>query len=233
MFEAGVISAATAGAMQEIGATNWGIGYKVAASAAVGGLSSVARGGNFQSGFLAAGFSSFAGAEIPSAGPVGNVVIGAAIGGTASVIGGGKFENGAVTGAFAYVIGQINNGAPNQNPSGGSASAPGVQVACLEDACIGEAAAVITVGEAVASTAAGVAIGASITSAWDWLKTTISAIIAGPYDQPVIVGDLKGNNIPLAPGDTLQGSPDGSFVQVKGPDNGSSTTRSRTWRDPT
>jgi hypothetical protein len=64
---------------------------------------SAAEGGNFGSGFLAAGFGSL----VPSGGPFsyGNLIESAALGGAGSVLGGGKFANGAVTGAFSYAAG--------------------------------------------------------------------------------------------------------------------------------
>jgi RHS repeat-associated protein len=83
----------------------------------VGGVFSVAQGANFGSGFLAAGFGTFA----PT--PTGNenwdqIVGGAAesaiLGGAASVLGGGKFANGAETGAFGYLF----NGAMHTTPEG-------------------------------------------------------------------------------------------------------------------
>lgn len=78
------------------------------AKGAVGGLFSVANGGNFGSGFLAAGFSSFAASQI---GGLTNVyagtVVSAVAGGVGSILGGGKFENGAITGAFAYAAGSL------------------------------------------------------------------------------------------------------------------------------
>ena len=81
----------------------------VVAAGMTGGVTSVAQGGNFQSGFLAAGFSAIASPYIDSVAND-NIIVGAtasaAIGGTASVLGGGKFANGAVTGAFSYAVGR-------------------------------------------------------------------------------------------------------------------------------
>ncbi|MDZ4380604.1 MAG: RHS repeat-associated core domain-containing protein [Parvibaculum sp.] len=82
---------------------------KVVALGVTGGVTSVIQGGNFQSGFLAAGFSAIASPYIDKVAND-NVIIGAAasaaVGGTASVLGGGKFENGAVTSAFQYAAGR-------------------------------------------------------------------------------------------------------------------------------
>jgi hypothetical protein len=50
------------------------------------------------------------------------------------------------------------------------------------------------------------------------LDIIFNSMKVGPYSDPVIVGDSKGNNIPLAPGETLVGSDDGSYVQVRGAD---------------
>ena len=71
----------------------------------VGGLTSVAGGGKFEAGFLAAAFSDVAGGVTEGSGPsLGNVVSHAVVGGLGSVLGGGKFANGAVTGAFGYLF---------------------------------------------------------------------------------------------------------------------------------
>lgn len=73
----------------------------------VGGLVSVAGGGNFGSGFLAGGIGSLG----PS--PTGSETLDeiaegtiehAVLGGLGSLLGGGKFQNGAITGAFAYLF---------------------------------------------------------------------------------------------------------------------------------
>ena len=99
------------------------------AKGAVGGLFSVASGGKFGSGFLAAGFGSLAGQEIAGiSNPYAGTVVSAVAGGIGSVLGGGKFANGAVTGAFAYAAGaaytndnnsaHINTSAGDDNCSG-------------------------------------------------------------------------------------------------------------------
>jgi RHS repeat-associated protein len=74
-------------------------GYFIA-SGFIGGTLSAAQGGNFGSGFLAAGVGSLAG----GAGKfdIGHLVLSTTLGGAASVLGGGKFANGAVTAAFSY-----------------------------------------------------------------------------------------------------------------------------------
>ncbi len=137
------IGVAAANASLEAGVTSGNIGEAFKAGVVVGAetaltqygglagaalsaeLGHAAYGQDFQSGFLAAGFSSAVGGVIPDTGFVGNIITSAAISGTASVIAGGKFEdgairgalngavNGAVTAAFAYTTGQINNGAPS------------------------------------------------------------------------------------------------------------------------
>jgi RHS repeat-associated protein len=87
----------------------WTDSQRFVAFGLTGGVSSVAQGGNFQSGFLAAGFSALAQPYIDVVAND-NVFVGAAasavVGGTASVLGGGKFVNGAVTGAFSYAAGR-------------------------------------------------------------------------------------------------------------------------------
>jgi hypothetical protein len=95
----------------------WTDSQRFVAFGLTGGVSSVAQGGNFQSGFLAAGFSALAQPYIDVVAND-NVFVGAAasaaVGGTASVLGGGKFANGAVTGAFSYAVGRAI-GPTNEN----------------------------------------------------------------------------------------------------------------------
>ena len=93
---------------------------KAVAHGTVGGLSSVAQGGSFQSGFLSAGatqaFSSFGGFEklgvsdhpVGFAGYAENAAVAGIVGGTASVIGGGDFRGGAVTGAFSRLFNDLS-----------------------------------------------------------------------------------------------------------------------------
>jgi RHS repeat-associated protein len=74
--------------------------------ASVGGLFSMAGGGKFGSGFLAAGFSDLAGSASGDDDPGVNALDlsrHAIVGGVGSLLGGGKFANGAVTGAFGYL----------------------------------------------------------------------------------------------------------------------------------
>jgi RHS repeat-associated protein len=76
----------------------------------VGGLASVAGGGKFGSGFLAAGIGSLADNPALDMGDdwagryIGNTVVHAVAGGIGSMLGGGKFLNGADTGAFGYLF---------------------------------------------------------------------------------------------------------------------------------
>ena len=85
---------------------------KAAAHGVVGGVRSVASGGKFKHGFLAAAFTQLASPAIGGIGGKGfggssaRVIAAAVVGGTASKLGGGKFANGAVTGAF----GRLYNG---------------------------------------------------------------------------------------------------------------------------
>ncbi len=80
--------------------------------ATAGGLFSVAGGGKFKSGFLAAGFADLAGPVVDKISQS-NMYVGLAAatvtGGLGSVLGGGKFENGAVTGAFGYLFNFIDH----------------------------------------------------------------------------------------------------------------------------
>ena len=131
-LKSGIIGALTFGAFHGVG-THFGnlaraaggalnTAQRVAKSLAhgvIGGISSVAHGGRFLSGFISAGtsqgFAQIGGYEAigVSAGPssAGDYAYSAAasavVGGTAAVLGGGKFKNGAITAAFAHTFGLI------------------------------------------------------------------------------------------------------------------------------
>jgi RHS repeat-associated protein len=91
------------------------------AQGAVGGILSVAQGGNFGSGFLAAGIGSLAGPLGLSQGSQfspGGLIESATLGGIGSALGGGKFANGAESAAFSYAAGASygsGTGATNSN----------------------------------------------------------------------------------------------------------------------
>lgn len=90
----------------------------------VGGLFSVAQGGNFGSGFIAAGLATFA--PTPVQGEdfeevAEGTVESAILGGIGSELGGGKFQNGAITGAFGYLFNEASH--PNTTPDPCSAGA--------------------------------------------------------------------------------------------------------------
>ena len=71
----------------------------------VGGIVSVAGGGDFGSGFLAGGISSLGSASFLNLHDVAaNTAIHALLGGIGAELGGGKFANGAATGAFGYLF---------------------------------------------------------------------------------------------------------------------------------
>ena len=108
MFRAAAIAYVSAQAFQTIGRefgnpeffTADHIG-KTIAHGTVGGFSSVAGGGKFHHGFLAAGAGQLGAPAIDSLSSAGaRIAAAAVVGGTASKLGGGKFANGAVTGAF-------------------------------------------------------------------------------------------------------------------------------------
>ena len=86
----------------------------VALHGVVGGLVSVAGGGKFQSGFLAAGFADLAGPDpvgpgAPTEQLAANAAQAAIAGGIGSILGGGKFANGALTGAFGYLYNDLKH----------------------------------------------------------------------------------------------------------------------------
>ncbi len=97
---------------------------KMIASGLVGGMFSLSTGGNFGSGFLAAGVGSLGGGLGGTQFNFGKMLVGAALGGAASVLGGGKFANGAITAAFAYAASTLS--APERQSVGGSGSDPKV-----------------------------------------------------------------------------------------------------------
>ena len=116
MFKAAAIAYASAAAFQYVGhgmplPKNPGLRYlaKAAAHGVVGGVRSVASGGKFGPGFLAASFTQLASPAIAGiegkgfGGTSARVIAAAVVGGTASRLGGGKFANGAVTGAFMWM----------------------------------------------------------------------------------------------------------------------------------
>jgi len=103
-----VQGAVTGAAFGQVGdwakAGTWGKEMTAFAHGVTGGVTGAAFGGDFQSGFLAAGFAQYAGSQLPNMSFEGGLVARMAIGGTASVLGGGKFDNGAMTAAFAYMF---------------------------------------------------------------------------------------------------------------------------------
>ena len=116
MFKAAAIAYVSAEAFRFIGhglplPKNAGLRYlaKAAAHGVVGGVRSVASGGKFGPGFLAASFTQLASPAIAGIGGKGfggsaaRAIAAAVVGGTASRLGGGKFANGAVTGAFMWM----------------------------------------------------------------------------------------------------------------------------------
>ena len=135
-LKSGIIGALTFGAFHGVG-THFGnlaraaggalnTAQRVAKSLAhgvIGGISSVAHGGRFLSGFISAGtsqgFAQFGGYEAigVSAGPSSagdyaySTAASAVVGGTAAVLGGGKFKNGAITAAFGYLFNDVAHSA--------------------------------------------------------------------------------------------------------------------------
>ena len=84
------------------GTSGWA--EKAVAHGVVGGVSSVAHGGDFGSGFLAAGVADASAPAISQFGLAGGTAASAIVGGTVSEIAGGDFANGAVTGSFGYLF---------------------------------------------------------------------------------------------------------------------------------
>lgn len=80
----------------------YGQAARVAAHAGAGCISASASGGNCGSGALGAGFSEWAGSNLPR--QYDGFVVRVVLGGTAAELGGGKFANGATTAAFGYLF---------------------------------------------------------------------------------------------------------------------------------
>lgn len=80
----------------------YGQAARVAAHAGAGCISASASGGNCGSGALGAGFSEWAGSNLPR--QYDGFVMRVVLGGTAAELGGGRFANGATTAAFGYLF---------------------------------------------------------------------------------------------------------------------------------
>jgi len=144
---AGVGSASNSLGLTAPGASAVDTAANVALHGVAGGLTSVIQGGSFQSGFLSAGFSEFAGPQLDnmvpsnvgqnSANIMGGIARGA-VGGAAAVLGGGKFANGAITSSFSYLYnktlhehGLVSEGTDNAL----RAVVPGLAFAEWADSC--------------------------------------------------------------------------------------------------
>lgn len=114
-LQSGLIGAVTGQAFAIVGGLDFtafgelAFAAKAVAHGVVGGISSVAQGGDFLSGFAAAGTAQFLGGSkfVSRLSPVSQGIARAVAGGAAAVVGGGKFMNGAVTAAFAYVASEV------------------------------------------------------------------------------------------------------------------------------
>jgi RHS repeat-associated protein len=118
MLKAGLITAATAFAFNEVGSFtsnpnnywgspnfNWAnYAENVAGHAAVGCASALASGGSCKAGALSAGAGAAVSPATARAGLVGGTAISGLVGGLAAIAGGGKFQDGAVTAAFGYLF---------------------------------------------------------------------------------------------------------------------------------
>ncbi|NFV79203.1 hypothetical protein G4223_03655, partial [Magnetospirillum aberrantis SpK] len=142
--------------------------------------------------------------------PYTGLVTTVAVGGTASTLAGGTFEQGAMTAGLGYLYNACLLGKNGCMILGGvlGTSAGAVAAAACDAGTMG---ACVAANPAMigAAGSGGAALGAALDIVFN---TNI-----GPYGEPVIVGDSKGNNIPLAPGEQIQGSPNGDYVQVKDP----------------
>ena len=100
-------------------ATNLTAGQQLFARAVTGGLLEGLQGGNFGSGFVAAGLTAMFMPQLGGYSAPVRTALGALIGGTISAATGGKFANGAISGAIQGAMAR----APRTNHAGGDAPA--------------------------------------------------------------------------------------------------------------
>ncbi len=114
-FEAFALTYAEAGAFSAIGdlhidtSSVGGLLESAGYHGFVGGLTSMAQGGRFGSGFIAAAFSDIAAPDPATTNEITGAVRSAIAGGVGSRLGGGKFADGAVTGAFGYLFNEFSH----------------------------------------------------------------------------------------------------------------------------
>ncbi|WNO08554.1 FG-GAP-like repeat-containing protein [Teredinibacter sp. KSP-S5-2] len=106
---AGAVAAATyaIGVADHSGGLGTGatrVANKVILHGMVGGINAELSGGDFGSGFAAAGFTAAVNSQMGSEWSWGDAAKSAIAGGTSSALTGGKFANGAATGVFVYVL---------------------------------------------------------------------------------------------------------------------------------
>jgi len=103
----GSIAFFTARAFNFAGNLHPGVGAKIVYHGTIGGLSSVASGGSFRSGFIAAGVTAGINGTYSTKNEILGVIRSAVSGGLGARLGGGKFANGATTGAFSYLFNDL------------------------------------------------------------------------------------------------------------------------------
>ncbi len=175
----GVAQEATMAYGPGIGMSNGMVAAKVIAHGVVGGISSLASGGEFLTGFLSAGFTQATSNinNLYTQGKginLGNAAKAAVVGGTASVLGGGKFANGAITGAFSRMFNDdLEHGAQEGGLYGDGAGQTAHEIAellwpgydfgtCISQGCGGGTWAIATVG--LIPGGKGVAVGLKYTA---------------------------------------------------------------------
>ena len=192
----------------------------VAGHAGVGCVSSVASGGNCGEGALSGAVGAAAGPLVQKTFPnartdtgeyFGGLALTSAAGGLASVAGGGKFENGAITAAFGYMY----NACGGRNGCLKAGLATGAAVGAYSGLAV--TAGTGGLGAPVGFAIAGIdtLIGGAIGAISDIIGDAWTRGVYNNESPEVIVVDSKGNAIPLGPGETVEGSPDGRWIQVK------------------
>ncbi|MDE1174397.1 MAG: hypothetical protein PW790_12115 [Parvibaculaceae bacterium] len=208
-----IIGAATAAAFSGVGDLKdvWGVDTSTPAGLVesagmhgiVGGVSSVASGGKFQAGFLAAAISD--GASPMQANTLGQMALGTAqtaiVGGIGSVLGGGKFADGAVTGAFGYLYNDLAHDWARAGSIGGAILGGGLIAGGCDIVSYG-ACVIATPATMTAGAVGGGFIGGSL----GWLAGSSADILMAT--PPENAWDPNGPKAPGYPGNAETGHPD-------------------------
>ena len=171
----------------------YGQAARVAAHAGAGCISASASGGSCGSGALGAGFSEWAGSNLPR--QYDGFVMRVVLGGTAAELGGGRFANGATTAAFGYLFNCVQHGCQEkvQKLAGGLSNAHAVETFGF---FYPRDASALTVGQ-IDSTGINLAADLVVTAAEVQRVGNIVSPFVGPATSPksfvnTVIDSLKG-----------------------------------------